>query len=251
VLSFVVPLQAKITSSNWDRTCVLLEGTIRSLLNQSDADGFRIVVACHDAPSIPEDSRLHIVQVGFPPPDPVDSASERIVDKFKKLSTAMEVVGQAGTDFTMRVDADDLVSSKIAAYANANLGANGWQIRSGYYFQPGRRSIRYRATGFDCGTNIILSSRLHSFPELGHVAPDPDCLLSRWGHKDLPVVLARQGIDLPSLPFPGAVYVIHGDSLAAFSRHRPRHTPTLRYRLGWLRRTRPLTRHLRLEFGFG
>lgn len=246
MLSFVVPLQSRSSSTDWEATCDLFQGTLRSLLNQTDADGFRVVVAGHEAPPIPRDSRVQFVAVDFPVPDPLDSRSARIADKFKKLSSAMEVVGQAGTDFTMRVDADDLVSARIAGHANANLHADGWQIRSGYYYEPGRRSVRYRATGFDCGTNIVLSSRLYDDPPVGHQPPDSNCLLSRWGHQDLPMVLAERGIELPSLPFPGAVYVIHRNSL---TNSNPPPMP-LRTRLGWLRRTRPLTRRLRSEFGF-
>lgn len=50
---FCIPFKPKSRCSDWSATVGLLGQTLRSLLNQTDPD-FRVLIAGHDRPSLPE-----------------------------------------------------------------------------------------------------------------------------------------------------------------------------------------------------
>ena len=201
MLTFVIPLVSQSISSDWEKTCTLLEGTLRSVLGQSDHEGVRVIVVGHDRPSLPADHRLEFLEVDFAPPS-MRSEPTGIRDKFMKLSVGLERVGQVSTTFVMRLDADDRVHRDLTRYVNDRPDTIGWNITTAYNYSPGKPYVHLFDNWVE---HAILNSSILEFPQPGHEPPDPRCLFSRWGHQELTAALECKGHSLEALPFPGCV----------------------------------------------
>jgi hypothetical protein len=248
MLCFVIALKSKAVSKDWEKVSYLFETTVRSAYQQSDPN-FKIVVVCHETPNLKGtyDQRLEIINVDFPPPS---QAKMGMQDKWKKLAIGMVRVGTLNPDFVMIMDADDWVNYKLSAYVHAHAHENGWIMKRGYRYRFGRRWL-YLDERFNCGTNAIINSKLIQFP----TEPDQfsQCILLTSGHTVIEKDLAKLGKPLSPLPFCGVIHVVeHGDNdmaLHAKTPDNPGFWQNLRFKLGVLRRTRPLTQKIKQEFG--
>ncbi len=250
MLCFIIALKSKAASNNWERVSTLFENSLLSAYNQIDPN-FKIIVVCHEIPKLKYnyDHRVEIISVVFSPPTSKAATNLTMQDKWKKLAVGMVRAGELKPHFIMIMDADDLVSRKLAQYANNNLTANGWIFKQGYRYRYGSRWI-YWDNFFNCGTNAIVSSRLIKFPLNTHSESIAECVVLSHGHTVIQKCLEELGTPLVPLPFPGAVYVYgHGDNYS--DTHYPKKmlpSYNLRYFLGRIRRTRYLNQKIREEF---
>jgi hypothetical protein len=177
-----------------------------------------------------------------------------MIDKWTKLAHGLVVTRSLQPDFVMLMDADDLVSCRLAAFANANKTSNGWIFRKGYFWRQGARWMQY-TDQFNCGTNAIVSSRLIKFPMDVVPASIQECVILKNGHMTIEQALREQGTPLEPLPFPGAVWFFgHGDNWSFQAEGGFRRWYGLRHWLGSLRlrslrRWRFLYPSLKREFG--
>jgi len=240
---FGVPLRARATSQDWGRVVFLFQCCMRSLLNQKD-ENFRVIVACHDIPEIPElaDRRVQILQMDIPLPTNFD---EQMEDKAIKSRAAYAAMRTLGGGYTMLVDADDLVSNRLVGFCRKDAHPSGYIFDVGYEYDcsSNRISVAPRFNNV-CGSSGIF----HFTPdELPLTADDPEIRVSdKFGnHTTWAQAAVELGRPVVKLPFKGAVYV---------SNNGENHS-VLTGNIGWrrrlLRRMMPsgrVSRAIRAEF---
>ncbi len=227
----------------------MCEAAVQSAYRQTEKD-IRILLVCHESPELKEryDSRLEIINVDFPVP-PQD-AKLTMTDKWRKLAAGMVRAGKLKPDFVMIMDADDLVSNRIGAWAKEHPNSNGGVIRRGYVYCPGSRWIE-RKDDYNCGTNAIVSARLIQFPSDTSEESFQACSVLRWGHMTIESELAKAGTPLEVLPFRAGIYTIaHGDNHAVqWADYGPRgYYVNLKSLIRHPLRMRPCTAGVRREF---
>jgi hypothetical protein len=212
---FGIPLRSKAVSRSWTDVTRRFKNTLNSLLNQRHKS-FRIVVAGHDIPDLAElsDPRVDIVRADYPAPIYV---AEYMVDKTRKRELIGHHLRQLGGGYLMYVDDDDLVSNKIVEFVRSNPVTHGYIINRGYEYRSGEKKLQIA-------------------PRFNRVSGT--CAISRWNVGDLPEVpfqrervLFRDVVEkshatweglfdhmnrpLSHLPFPGAVWVSHGENASS------------------------------------
>lgn len=270
MIHFVIPLRSAQVAASWDDVCALLDDTLRSIRNQT-SDAHRTVLVCHETPpglvpgDIGRDGSLDVVNVDFDPPgrsgdrEAVYAAQEH--DKFRKMQIGLRCAVDHTRDdpgHVMFVDADDLVSNRIAAFVAEHPRADGWYVERGYTLRADLGRVLPR-DGMHLRTNTshIVAARLLA-PELAREPADLAGEGSALPHRNVRRLVHERGGDLRPLPFPGALYITHnGQNLWAdhgrmvgFESRRARLTQALgtaRYRL--LGRSLPWT--VGVEFGLG
>jgi hypothetical protein len=215
MLGFILSLRAKALARNWDHTIWLLHRTLDSIVNQTGTE-YKIVIACHDLPPLPSSlaARTHLVSVAHPLPE--RTSDDMCVDKVLKVTAGIDWAVAEGCTYVMFVDADDLVSNRLAEWVEQHEGANGWFLGSGYEYRYGSHSLRRRedAAHGICGTCAIVRTDLLKF------APDPVYrgqrvnTLAAVGHPQYQDLLRSQGFPLDPLPFRGSIYILHEDNIS-------------------------------------
>jgi hypothetical protein len=254
MLAFVTSIRAKALAKDWAHIVWLLEQSLKSLVNQTSPD-WRAYVVCHDVPefSTRGDERIRWITTDIPLPE--RTFEDMTTDKAIKCTLGIEAALKEGAGHVMLVDADDLVHCELAATVAGSSQCPGWFFPLGYYHYYGSMWVRPE-TSFHrfCGTSHIVRGDLISF------APDPALRGARMaslltvGHPQVRDHFERAGTPLLPLPYPGAVYIQHGDSAVAI-RHEKMNPPTMRARIGamrhyllrWFNSSR-LTKGLRLDF---
>jgi hypothetical protein len=262
VLAFIVSMRARALSRDWQYHTWLLQRTVDSILAQTDSR-FEIAIGCHDIPEIAQAShpKLHMLPVTFRIPERTND--DMCADKVLKLSRGVEWAIERGSDYVMFVDADDLVSRRLAGFVADHHGANGWYFVDGYVHRYGERWVRTHSPHhLICGTGAIVKTSLLRF------APSELCrgavanTLADAGHGYYRPHLEQQGTPIAELPFPGAICIQHSDSTSEVSggagyrlggTFQPR--PSWKRVLGPVKRAaltlptlRPITPALRAEF---
>jgi hypothetical protein len=255
MLCFVMALKSPAASANWSVVERLFEQTLTSVCNQDDPD-FRVIVVCNQVPRLskPAHHSVQFLVKDLPVPDVKAKhphfITETMLDKWTKLAHGLVVAGDVRPDFVMLMDADDLVSRRLASFANRNKASNGWIFRQGYYWRYGTRWMEW-TEHFNCGTNSIVSSRFINFPKKVSNANMQDCVVLKNGHVTIERAMRERGTPLEPLPFSGAAWVSgHGDNdttLQGDDSHGKWHG--LRFLLGSIRRRRFLSSALKREFG--
>jgi hypothetical protein len=243
MLVFLVPFKSARAAACWDRACRLLARTLASACAQTSR-AFRVVVVCHELPEGDfADPALEFVQADHPAPSPSNPDDLR-ADKKRKLLIALRSARKHAPSHVMFLDADDLVSRRLAAFVAANPQANGWFLRSGYFHCERQPRLHLERRRFDqwCGSSHI-------------VRPEHLEFLDRmddrrfYFHTRLTRDLRRQGTPIRPLPFRGGIYSIaHGENFRDYERILWPDHPVL----GGLRRVafqRALTPDIRREFG--
>ena len=115
--TFGIALTPRANARDWALVQALLDLTLASVLSQTDGD-FRVVIAGHDRPRLPNDDRISFVDVGWPvePPGPHNDDSGR-----KKHAINDWLLEQGGGLF-MLLDADDWVDRDLVATARRRIG---------------------------------------------------------------------------------------------------------------------------------
>ncbi len=216
MLVFVLPLKSERISRDWTLTCRLFERCLRSVCGQTSMN-FRVVVVCNERPEIHFDHpHVEFVEVDFPPPlpDPGEvqtggyeySRSKDIArknaDKARKILTGLDYAARFSPTHTMVVDADDCVSSKLAAFVEQNPNSNGWYFKKGYFYTEGSRFLNLNRQNFNvvCGTSVVVAYHLRNV-----LLASPD--FYQHAFYDPPSGLVP-------LPFAGAVYsMANGDNI--------------------------------------
>lgn len=231
LLGFIIPLKPRKESMDWDNDVRLLQKTLRSVVNQTNSS-FKVYVVYTDEP-LQKTDHPRVKYIAYPFPfmeyDDVDAANpgeflpsatrlvERRFDKGRKIMYGCRIAKEEGCKYLMNVDADDLVSNRIAAHiASHNEGGEcaGWFIPKGYVWNEAENRL-YRQSKMHLfnGSTHILSSKLLPIPE-------PDA--THWQNFNWFVAHGwtrirfqdKLGAALRPLPFYGVVYVVHPTNIS-------------------------------------
>lgn len=242
MLVFVVPLKSPQVSKSWERVCKIFERTARSLCNQSSSN-FQVIVVCNEKPKIDfSHPNLTYLEVDFPVPNLTNPVARGDTDKGRKLLKGLIYAEKFSPTHTMTVDADDLVSKRLAEFVDRYSHENGWFVKKGYKYQENSDVVYLKRNEFYrmCGTSNIIRYDLNFLPE----SPEYNRGYGYYKHYILHArvkdVLAEKSNPIKPLPFAGAVYAIGtGDNIYGDKKN---------FSFNFLNR-RSLSHSLREEFG--
>lgn len=209
MLYFGITLRSRAVARDWAHVVKDFNRTLYSAYRQTDGN-FRILVACHELPDLEReyDSRVEFLQTDVPVPS---TPLEMMQDKGYKLSMIGKRIRELGGGYTMVLDADDLVSNRVAEYVNSHPGKHGFVSRYGYIFNMGDTCCR-KAMKPDqvCGSCLIVNYRIDDLP--AELPESPSAregrnYIIRKAHPSIQPYLKEQGRELSRLPFPSTVYM--------------------------------------------
>ena len=211
---FITSLRSAKVAEDWTHVSRLFERMAASVFGQS-ASSFRLIAVCHEPPKLKQcfDERLEFITVNFPAPS--YDCDQMFNDKVRKLIVALRRSRELGASYVMPIDADDLISSRLVAYALAHPDADGWFVDRGWRYGHGSRWIdvldRFNLI---CGSCNILSRRWFAFPDQPEREREAETELIENGHHQVAQAFLARGVKLKPIPFRAAVYVDHfGDRL--------------------------------------
>jgi hypothetical protein len=278
-VSFLIPFASRKIKSKWQIACVHLRQTLKSIQNSTNGN-YSVVVAGNEAPDFDLcfDSRFHFLSLHHVVPSRENYFVSVTLDKLTKIAAAWDYAKSTwNPKYVMKLDADDLISSRLVDWLDKTGGEAGYLIKHGWLWRSGARYFIQRTEYFDrtCGSCLIIRSDLADkngpflteaegvrlneinsrFAASDHYSLVPgsgtSTLLLNDSHQRHVAQFAYLGHKLSSVPFNAVVYRTgNPDSNSAVAGiERPRYT--LRMLVGRIRRTRFISKSLRKEFMLG
>jgi hypothetical protein len=226
MIAFVVPFRPKETSQNWAYHSALLGRTLKSICNQS-ANSFMVIVVYTD---LPENQFHHprIVYLKFPyqrlgmnditdyPGEVSKIYNERdavnVMDQGRRTIFGAKEAIRLNCNYIMSVDADDLISDKIASFVEKNSSnkSAGWYVNKGFVFFEGEKHLMkqpFKMNELNGSTHIIRCD-LIPIPDFNsHNLLDFHFFSAHgWLRKR---ISQQYGEELTSLPFYAVIYSIN------------------------------------------
>ena len=274
-VAFLIPFASRRVRTNWLTACTYLQQTLRSIQN-SGSDNYGVIVADSEQPEFEMrfDSRIHFVSVNQPFPSHFNYRAALRLDKLAKIDAAWTYAkANWQPEYVMKLDADDLISSRLVGWLDENGTEAGYLIRHGWLWHSGARHFIQRTEYIDrvCGSCLIIRSDLadqtgpflteaegatldeagSSFAASDHYSLVPGSatttLLLNDTHQRYVAQFSYLGHKLQTLPLSAVIYRVSSDSVTGISGDGTRKT-SLRMRLGAIRRTKFITQSLRKEF---
>jgi hypothetical protein len=273
-VAFLIPFASRSNKSRWDIACTHLRHTLNSVQN-SASESYCVVVAGHEAPdfNIETDSRCCFLSVDHAIPPHEDPIVSGRLDKLAKITAAWNYAKSTWhPHYAMKLDADDLVSSRLVQWLEDSGGGPGYVVKHGWIWRSGSRYLVQATEYLDrvCASCLIVRSDIadlegpfrtgvegvrfdpqsSSFAAADQYSLIPgsvnSALLLNDSHQRYAAQFAFLGYKLSSVPFSAVVYRIgNPESNSASLKTEQR---TLRMILGTLRRSRLITKRLKREF---
>jgi hypothetical protein len=206
---FVVPLKAKSASADWPLVEWNLKDTLRSV-RASTSKNYRVVICGHDRPACAEGEDVVFLQAEFSPPN---APERRVRDMRIKLQQAAAWVKAHAPAWVMWLDADDMVSRHLVAFAEQSR-AGAILIDQGYRLDVATGGVETRRGDMHerAGSTFILRARPEDLPDSHR---DRESLFWQLRfHKTRPCVARRAGRSVEPAPFPAVIYKFnHSESL--------------------------------------
>ena len=208
----MIPLISKKAAKNWDMISLLFNRTLWSCYNQTDPD-FRILIACHDIPELTKkyDSRVEFIRITESEAPIPTTQDEKMVDKGYKTHTLAIRLRELGGGYAMMVDADDLISCRMAEFINRHPNEHGFYVKTGYVYFVGDNYMRVMPK-FSSGSSCIVNYSIEDLPDSYPSVMTPNCDANEWiirkRHGGVVPACKAAGRPLKPLPFKGAVYVL-------------------------------------------
>ena len=266
MLGFLVAFRSKGSSKNWEEDCMLLQNTLQSICNQIERK-FKVFVIYTDLPEIIYDAEK-VFFVKFPFPvlaqealietallvNPLFDLEKNLriaqdYDKSKRISYACTIAKEHYCDFVMSVDADDLISNRIASFVHANKEEKyGWFVNAGY-IRSGSGSflikVKRLMVNINGSTNIV---HINLIPEANFESRlVAEFAFFHW-HSYLRYKIKEQYKDtLKPLPFYAIIYILHDSSLSGYNAFLKKQV--LKTAMKYLLRGKWLTKSMKKEFG--
>jgi hypothetical protein len=273
-VAFLIPIASPRRVKDWHVACTYFKHTLSSIINSTDGN-YCVVAAGHEFPEFqpPKDSRFKFLSLEHPLPSLERSYYLAAVqDKLIKLGAAWEYAKSTfNPEYVMKLDWDDLVSSRLVEWLQNARREPGYLIKHGWVWRSGSRYLIQRTEYFDrhCGSCLIIRSDLadrtgpfltqiegaildekgYRFAANDHYSLVPGSgtttLLLNDSHQRYTAQFAYLGYRLATAPFNAAVCRLHANNAGA---GESLGTETLRMFLGRVRRTRLITPGLKKEF---
>ena len=274
---FLIPILSRRRVKDWHLACAYFKQTLSSIFN-STGGNYYVVVAGHEPPDfqLPQDPRFKFLSLDHPlPSQETGYWFAAIKDMLIKVGAAWNYAKSTwNPQYVMKVDADDLVSSRLVDWLNTAEEAAGYRIKHGWVWNSGSRRIIKCSESFDlvCGTCLIIRSDLADsqgpflnsmdgikLDEAGKRIEATDnrslvpgagmgSLLLNDNHGRAEAQFRYLGHQLAIVPFRAAVYRVRNPQSVS---QRGYHIHSFRWLLGSIRRTRFITKSLRREFMLG
>lgn len=272
-VAFLIPVPSVRRVKDWHIGCAYFKQTLLSILN-SRGDDYCVVAAGHEFPNfqLPQDLRFKFLSLDHSLPSQKDGDyAAAVKDKIIKLAAAWDYAKSVwNPQYVMKLDWDDLISSRLVEWLLSAKGEAGYLIKRGWIWRSPVPYLVQRTEYFDrvCGSCLLIRSDLvdKTGPFLTHVegtSLSPEgyqfaandhhslvpgsamgTLLLNDSHQRYAAQFDYLGQRLGTVPFNAAVCRIgHGNNAG-----QPLGTETARMLLGRLRRTRLITPKLRKEF---
>lgn len=241
MLSFLTTIRHPETALDYGRVEELLRATLASLCRQ-DHPAYEVVVVGNRPPAFPLPPPARFLAVAFDPPEPVrGTALSRegvLLDKGTKLAAGLLAADPRATRF-MAVDADDLVSRRLAGLVAGSPVGQGWLLDSGWMVaaRKGLASLVRRGFNDLCGTSAVVPRSLLPSPDLSPGASREE-IFEAFGretvlrllgsHREIRRHCREVGRPLATVPFPAAAYLVEtgenhsGARLSKLARPVPR-----------------------------
>lgn len=228
MLVFVIPLKSSIVSNNWERVTQLLERCLKSVCNQTSPN-FRAIVVGHEKPVLQfSHPHIHYLTVNFPVPQQAPQESKqqfldrKRTDKGRKMLKGLVYASQFNPSHTMLVDADDVISNRLAQLVSQNPKSNGWYINQGYRYEEGRDFIYYKRQNFYrmCGSCNIVRYDLNELPEHPEYNRGYGYYKRYIDHEKTKGILEAKHTPLKPLPFAGAIYTVANGENQYYDKNR-------------------------------
>src|SRR5262249_18545096 len=161
---FLIPFASQAVRANWPAGCIYLRQTIRSIRN-SDSENYRVVVAGSEElePEIGFDSKVHFLSFNDPFPSDANYRAALRLDKLAKIDAAWRYAkSNWNPKYVMKLDADDLISSRLVGWLDEVATEAGYLIQYGWLWRSGARYLIQRTEYLDriCGSCLIIRSDL-------------------------------------------------------------------------------------------
>ncbi len=220
MLVFVIPVRHAASCPDVPTLVANLRRTLRSVCAQ-DHPAFRVVVVGSGLPSFPLPPGAERIEVGFAPPTPGRTPTVPDIvlhrDKGLRLVAGCLYARRYAPEYAMFVDADDLISRRLAGWVAERPGQPGWLCRESWVYRDGGQHVKLFGDFHRiCGTSVILRFADLPLPDLPWDAPEealrgamhPADLVGMYGdHRAQEALCKVHGRDLATLPFPGVVYI--------------------------------------------
>jgi hypothetical protein len=191
---------------------------------------------------------LTVVAEDFAIPEDMES---QMLDKYRKIQRGLIEARKLSPNFWMKVDSDDCVSNRVAAFVGNHSESPGWLITKGWIHSEGKSAAFLERRHFFqlCGTSSIISWR-----KFGDMPRSMDEPLSKFpflntSHVELDRLAERCGAPFDSLRFAGAIYcTATGENWSGFGG-----VTEFRSKKWFLRRlfhTHHMSGAIRREFGY-
>lgn len=213
VVVFGTPLRAKSTPQNWDVIQGNLDHTIEAVFAQTTSH-YHMVICGHDQPKLPDSKKISWLQADFPLPTDAAAGS---ADKARKHLRNIEFCFKKFPDgfYYMMLDADDLVSPRLASYILEDDNRAGYYVDKGYAFDaetgafapmdPSNKRPFYKSCG-SCAA-IWFAADAHDHYR--------DFFALMRVHGEIPAAFEKAEIPLTAIPFHAVIYILnHGANLS-------------------------------------
>jgi hypothetical protein len=234
-IAVIIPLRPASSSKDWNIESAILKRTVQSVINQK-YENVKAYVIYTDMPLDPLiHSKVEYVQIPYPFQD-LDQIhhrdelmklfkSEKLVvarwDKGKKISYGSKLAKEAGCDYIMSLDSDDLISNKLFAYCVSEASkkkCSGWYAEKGYVYQYGSNFlIRVpKLMRFINGSTHILKSEFVQIPDFISTKWEDYNLFTDHGWTKQRIKETYNEVIEP-IPFPVVTYVAHNSNISKIS----------------------------------
>lgn len=219
-VTFGITLASSKSAANWDRTVALLQGTLRSVIQQS-SPAWRVIIAGHEMPDVEEIEHPQVEFLSINAYRPTHPSKFR-ADKARKRHAIGQRLRELGGGFLMQLDADDLVASDLVAECLSRNHPHGYILTRGYVYDWQSRNLApvpgVWPLDLDrvCGSCAVVRYDEEDLPSPETEVRDPDVVFNMTRqHAYIRVVCEELRRPLLPLERPMVVYVVnHGVSLS-------------------------------------
>lgn len=261
---FIIPLRPRSQSADWEQTLMLLNRTIASVLKQTYRR-LQVYVIYTDMPTEKiADERVQYIPFpyGFQDWESLTNQEALMLqmkskikavrrwDKGRKVTYGSKLAKEAGCNYLMTLDSDDLLSCNFLNHLvndTKNQHCAGWFMDCGYVYKEGSNSLMYVPRHM-CGLNgstHVLRADLVTIPDLQSLNWQDFNLFTDHGWVRERVRKNFQ-VTLRPIPKPMLVYVVHQSNMSQVNEKE--FGFNVKALLKKLLRTRRLTAALRAEF---
>ena len=222
MIAIVIPFRPKAESSNWPLDVLLLKRTILTILRQP-GEVYHVYVVYTDFQETGIQhqcltfSQFPFVQFAITALNDYESLLSRHyddvylrrhLDKSRKIMWGCKLSKDAGYEFIMNVDSDDLISNKLLPYLlEQKSKIDGWYIPGGYVHIYSKKYLQKINTNMHLlnGSTHIVNARLINIPDMETKEWTDINFFTDHGYLKERVRIELGG-QLESIPFKAVVY---------------------------------------------